>query len=330
MPSQFFGEETIRYRTYIKQTLTEGLTAMFAGHPDPLIQGTKAVIEYPRTEADYPCVVVKFYERQIFNSGVAHEEVAFIEGESDSVELTVQIGETDGAVSLVWAPNPNASGFNVYRGTESDQENQQFQFSANVTEFTDVGNQGNDVAVPTIVTAKLDTPEPTATILPRAYGSLAPGTYYYRVTATSPSQAIKFKHYYYTGDIEFSVYALTSLDRDLIADSIVQTITMGQLQDYTNNFFERVYTTTQQVPDSALHFINVNADQLQGFGDTESQTPWGAEDDLIYQTSYRTGVFGELYSLPPTLSYALIRQVFLYPYITSLQADPDIPQSPAV
>lgn len=330
MPSQFFPEQTIRYRTYIKQTLTEGLTTMFTNHPDKLLQGTRAMVEYPRSEAEYPCVVVKFYERQIFNAGVGHQEVIYYNGESDSTEVSVTLGTEDGAVTLDWAPVKGAIGYLVYRGVKSDQENVQFTVLPNSTTFTDTGPGGSPVAVPTVVTAAVDTPEPSATILPRAYGNLAPGTYYYRVTAVTPPEAVKFKHYFYTGDVEFTVYALSSVDRDLISDTLTQTLAMGQLEAYTNSFFERVYATAEQVPDSALHFININSDQIQGFGDSESQTPWGAEDDLIYQTSYRTGAFGELYSLPPELSYAVIRQVFLYPYITGLQADPYIPNSPAV
>src|SRR4051812_31881558 len=42
----------------------------------------------------------------------------------------------------------------------------------------------------------------------------------------------KYRHYLYHGDIEFAVYALSSKDRDLIADTLVQTIGMGDMATY--------------------------------------------------------------------------------------------------
>ena len=126
----------------------------------------------------------------------------------------------------------------------------------------------------------------------------------------------RFKHYFYNGDLEFVIYALSSLDRDLIADTIVQTLAMGNLSDYTNNFFNRIYPpNTSDIPDSAGHYININTDRINGFAENQSPVPWQSEDDLIYSVSYRSAVWGEFYSLPPEVPLALVEQVFLYPYI---------------
>src|SRR3954451_23970895 len=43
-----------------------------------------------------------------------------------------------------------------------------------------------------------------------------------------------FRHYRYTGDIEFGIYALSSLDRDLISDAVVQALSMPDMAGYTN------------------------------------------------------------------------------------------------
>lgn len=327
MTTEFLPEQTIRYKTYAKQTLVDGLTKVFSNHPDALLQRTKASIEYPKTEVDYPAVVVRMYERDIQNAGIGHSEQIHINGESDSVEVSANVPH-GGAVSLQWNPVLNALGYKVYKGTASNQENQSFQTTN--TSFTDDGTLGMAEAVPTVPTALLDPPQPIATVLPP--GNLTPGTYFYRVTAIFPSEAIVVKHYFYHADIEFVIFALSAFDRDLVADSLVQTIAMGTLEAYTNNFFDRVYPKNDLYPDSQLHFININADQISGFGENQGQTPWGEEDELLYQTSYRVGVFGELYSLPPEISYALVRQIFLYPYIGGIDpvydgAPPD-PASP--
>lgn len=139
----------------------------------------------------------------------------------------------------------------------------------------------------------------------------------------SDKKVWKFKHSLYRGDIEFAIYALSSLDRDLIADTIVQTIAMGDLAEYTNNFFNRIYPPyPEEVPDSAGHFININSDQIDGIGESTTEVPWNAEDDLIYVSMYRVAVFGEFYSLPPDMPYEYVSDVFLYPYIKGVEPRP--------
>lgn len=317
MTTEFFPEQTIRYKTGAKRTLVEALTGVFRNHPDELLQRTKVSIEYPRTEADYPSVIIRFFERTIFNAGVGHQETNFVNGESDSIEIAVTL-PTGGSVQFTWPAIAHATGYKIYKGTVSDQENQ--VFTSVSPNFTDSGQRGSSATVPDVVTAAIDTPQPTAVIAPP--GQLAPGTYYYRVVALAPSQAVRFQHYFYTADVEFAVYALSAYDRDLIADSLVQTIAMGRLETYTNQFFDRVYPDDALYPDSDLHFIALNSDQIQGFGESQSQTPWGAEDDLLYTTSYRVGMFGELYSLPPKLTYAIVQKLFIEPYIEGVEGQP--------
>ena len=58
----YLPQETIRYSTYIKTAVTEALREPFANHIDDLLQTTNVGIEYPKTQVDYPAVLVKFYE----------------------------------------------------------------------------------------------------------------------------------------------------------------------------------------------------------------------------------------------------------------------------
>src|SRR3954470_14732242 len=50
-----------------------------------------------------------------------------------------------------------------------------------------------------------------------------------------------FRHYRYSGDIEFGIYALSSLDRDLISDALIQTLAMPDTAGYTQAFWDRIY-----------------------------------------------------------------------------------------
>lgn len=213
----YLPEKTVKYKTYVKTALVEALRPVFNDHIDTKLQNTKVTIDMPKERQSFPTVVVRFYESEIRNAGVGHEE-----------------------------------------------------------HFLDESNK-----------------------------------------------AWKFKHYFYKGQIELGIYTLSSLDRDLISDTLVQTIAMGELADYTNNFFNRIYPPNiDAVPDSAGHFININTDKIAGINETQTSVPWNSEDDLIYTTSYRVEVFGEFYSLPENIPYELVSKVFLYPYVAGAEPVP--------
>lgn len=213
----YLPQKTIKYKTYIKTALVEGLSPVFNDHVDQKLQNTKVTIDYPKERQSFPSVVVRLYENEIFNAGVGHEEI---------------ISDAD---KNVW----------------------------------------------------------------------------------------KFKHYMYKGNIEFVIYALSALDRDLISDTLVQTIAMGELANYTNNFFNRIYPpNSAEIPDSAGHFININSDKITGLNETATAVPWNSEDDLMYSISYRTDVWGEFYSLPPDMPYEYVSDVFTYPYVAGLDPKP--------
>lgn len=245
----FLPELTVKYKTYLKTAVQEGLASVFAHHPDEMLRtreesptvtrGTKVTLEWPRTKDRYPCVVIKFYERNIQRMGVGHEE---------------------------W-----------------------------------IKLQSNDLA-------------PT-----------------------------KMYHNVYDGDLEFAIYGLSSYDRDLMSDTLVQTITMGWLEGWTNNFMNGLYGGTYDyatyadadittVPDAHWNHVTLNHDTLSGFGETQMPVPWNSEDDQLYMVQYRVAVFGEFYSVPPRdLSGDYVRRVPLYPYIQDIepvpQGDPDDPSS---
>jgi len=218
----YLPQQTVKYKTYVKTAMVEAFRDVFNHHVDEHLAKTKVTIDFPRTESDYPAVIVRFFEKEITNAGIGHEEL-------------IRLNNEDGS----------------HAGT------------------------------------------------------------------------FKFKHYFYKGDIELAIYSLSSLDRDLIADSLVQTVAMGDLEAYTNRFFSRIYTSNRaQYPDAVSHYININADNIMGFGETQQNVPWQSEDDLLYLSNYRVSVFGEFYSLPPDLPAPFVERVLDYPYIESLEAVP--------
>jgi hypothetical protein len=218
--------QTIRYKTYLKEALVEALRTVLSSHPDSLLQNTKVDIEWPSDQASYPAIIVRYYERNIRNAGVAHEELL------------------------------------------------------DVTPVTD---------------------------------------------PPSAKQVRRYRHLIYTGDVEFGIYALSSYDRDLIADSLVEIMMFADIEPWTNQLLSRIYDPDlTQEPTAVEHFINLNTDSLGPFGEVQNPVPWQDEDEIVFSVSYRLSVMGEVYSrTPDNQVYGVISRVDLYPWIDGLETKPN-------
>lgn len=136
----------------------------------------------------------------------------------------------------------------------------------------------------------------------------------------------KFKHFIYKGDIEFKVLALSSKDRDFLADALVQVIGMAESETYTKAFLNRVYDAdSTSEPSSLYHFINISTDSFQELGDQEQNAPWMEEDLLVYSATFRVPIMGEFYSrlLSDQTSYGKVEKVEVYPWIKNIDAEPN-------
>jgi hypothetical protein len=206
--------------------MAEALRQVFDGeHPDPLLRNINITPELPTTRADYPTIVIRYYNRSLRNAGIAHHE---------------------------W-----------FQATPDGYEPKLFQ---------------------------------------------------------------KFRHFMYNGDVEFKILALSSKDRDFLADALVQTIGMAEAEAYTRAFVERIYDSNQEAePQSLYHFINLSTDEFSELGDQEAPAPWMEEDLLVYSTTFRIPIFGEFYSrlLTDQTSYGLVEKVETYPWVENVEEEPD-------
>lgn len=84
-------EVTVRYKTYYKKALQEALSAVFRAHKDPLLARTKVILDYPREDAEMPCVILRMHERDIQNFGVGHEEHITVDGPEGKPEDPVEL-----------------------------------------------------------------------------------------------------------------------------------------------------------------------------------------------------------------------------------------------
>jgi hypothetical protein len=308
----YLPEKTIRYKTYIKTALVEALRPVFSEHIDTKLQSTKVSIDMPKDRQSFPAAIIKFYEKEIINAGVGHEE------RIDNFQVqTVTLHNASSGTFTLTLNNETTDPINYNAAASAIQSSLINLPSIGSDQVSVTGNAGG----PYVVTFNSSLINSLSLMI--ANKSLLSGSNNNPPFVTVTNKIGKFKHYFYKGDIEIMIYALSSLDRDLIADTIVQTISMGDLSTYTNSFFNRIYPSDSDVyPDSIGHFININTDKILGFGETTTGVPWESEDELIYNTSYRVEVFGEFYSLPPEFSYEYVSQVFLYPYIGGLDSVP--------
>jgi hypothetical protein len=218
-------QQTVQYRTYIKQTVVEALRAVFVNHPDPLIKSVKVTPELPTDEASFPAIIVRYYNRSLRNAGIGHHE---------------------------WVQ-----------------------------------------------------------ITPEGY---------------EPKLYQKFKHFMYTGDVELKILALSSKDRDFLADAVVQTVGMAESEAYTKAFLDRVYNSDPELePGSQYHFINLGTDDFQELGDQEAPAAWMEEDLLVYSSTFRIPIFGEFYSrlLTDQVNYGIVTAVDIYPWIPDFEEEPN-------
>lgn len=137
----------------------------------------------------------------------------------------------------------------------------------------------------------------------------------------------KYRHMLYKGDIEFAVYALSTYDRDLLGDYLHSALLMSDTEPQTNGILDRLYVFDEvSAPGSTSHAVSLNTNTIQGFGEIQNPAPWGAEDKMVYSSTYRMQVMGEVYSRTPSVvDYGKLEKVEIFPYTTGLEPIPTPP-----
>jgi len=231
----YVNQVTLQYSTFIKGAVMEALQEAFAIHPDPTVQKTFVGLDFAHKQFSLPALIVKWYEREIKNAGVGHEE---------------------------WLPSP------------------------------------------------------------------------YDPNPDAPTYFDKYYHRIYTGDFSFDIWGMSSVDRDLVRDALVEILTMTDITVPGDTFIQRLYYQLNTTPYGLWHFPFLNTDLLNGYGEKTQAAPWGSEDGLVYQVNYRIPVMGEFYSKPPSqpgTSLQMVSQVDVYPYIEGTDPLPSAnPDSPTV
>lgn len=96
----------------------------------------------------------------------------------------------------------------------------------------------------------------------------------------------------FSGEVSLTAAALSSLERDNLYDELVRIFAFGRLENPVPTFRDRI-----EVNDFLA--INANFDELRPGGNAAAPgTPWGTEDEVIYEKTISFEVIGEFVSDP--------------------------------
>lgn len=124
----------------------------------------------------------------------------------------------------------------------------------------------------------------------------------------------QWMHSRFEGTLNLNVYGLSPLDRDLLADALVEVIRFGRLDSQLVNLFDTIYGD----PDAnySLQFgqIMFNSDELYGKGNSATLAPWQPEDSLVYSTGYSIELHGGFYNTVITDTFEYVSDVAVSSY----------------
>jgi hypothetical protein len=147
----------------------------------------------------------------------------------------------------------------------------------------------------------------------------------------NPTTFIRYYHRMYRGDVLFEVYGMSSPDRDLVRDALVEVLAMTDVTTGGSAFVNRLYYFLDRVPYDEWNFPVLNLDLISGSGDENAViAPWAPEDQLVYRSTYSVPIFGEFYSQTPVAPTpaGLVEEIDVYPYVASTDPTPDTNPDP--
>lgn len=139
----------------------------------------------------------------------------------------------------------------------------------------------------------------------------------------------KWNHSRFEGTLNMTVHALSPLDRDILADALVETIRFGRLDSQLNRFYEIIYPEhtpppwDPNAPDpnpfyeynvSLFNQLMLDSDQMFGQGNSATIAPWQPEDVLVYTTGYSVTLHGGYYNTNSNVNWTRVTRIVIDTY----------------
>jgi hypothetical protein len=95
------------------------------------------------------------------------------------------------------------------------------------------------------------------------------------------------------GSVSFTVVAMSSLERDRLVDELVRVLAFGKMEDINLTAFRSI------IENNSYLGLSINFDVLHPSGNSEAPgTPWGTDEEIIYEKTISIDVMGEYVSSP--------------------------------
>jgi hypothetical protein len=111
------------------------------------------------------------------------------------------------------------------------------------------------------------------------------------------------------GAIQFTVMALTPLERDTLMDYLADLLLFSRKDDsVSKNVFWR------EIHDAGYIWLTLNNEHLTPGGISSQAAPWQSENDLLFTGSYMVQSTAEFFSDMDTSTLVPVTKVKVYPY----------------
>lgn len=126
-----------------------------------------------------------------------------------------------------------------------------------------------------------------------------------------------FSVWYFEGTFSFTIIALTSKERDLISDGIIEAYAFASQMPSASPFYAAIQS-------SDLINMSLQQDILTPGGQSETiGTPWD-DDKIAYEDRYSFEVVGQVRSrVQPGVSFTNLSEIQVYPTLTNVAGAPD-------
>lgn len=123
----------------------------------------------------------------------------------------------------------------------------------------------------------------------------------------------KWNHRRFEGNLTFSCHALSPLDIDILADSVIEVLSFGRLDAQLGKFFTGIYGNKNDPVMLQFTQLMLNVDIINDSGVSAQIAPWQPEDVLVYSTEISIEIHGGFYNTYPQDEWY---------YVTSVQTEP--------
>lgn len=122
-----------------------------------------------------------------------------------------------------------------------------------------------------------------------------------------------WQHRIFSGSLNITVMGLSILDRDVLADKIIELLSFGEIMEELYPFFYYIWGDPD-APSGLLsrYQLELNLDEINVGSPSVTPTPWESEDELLYSKTISLEMMGGFYNALRDIPLDYIRRIDFY------------------